>query len=138
MDHNFLSFVDMSFSTSLAILDLIHPITDRIGQQFGLDEDSRYWIWLATQEALNNAVKHGNKMDPEKVVFFRIDMHEHELIITIKDQGEGFDPADVPDPTNPDNLLKASGRGLFYIHKFMDHVSFITDHGTKVTMKKRI
>ena len=137
MIHESLSFVELSFSTSLAILDLIQPITNRIGQQLELDEDGRYWIWLATQEALNNAVRHGNKMQAGKNVHFRIDMSPGKMTIRVRDEGDGFDPGSVPDPTNSENLLKSSGRGLFYMHKFMDEVSFKTDHGTEVTMVKR-
>jgi len=137
MHHASLSFIKLSFSTSLAILDLIQPITNRIGEQMGLEEDTRYWVWLATQEALNNAVRHGNKMNAKKTVFFSIKMHPDSIMIKVKDQGEGFDPKSIPDPTNQDNLLKSSGRGLFYMHKFMDEVKINTDNGTEVTLIKR-
>jgi len=138
MNHASMSFVELNFSTSLAILDLVQPITNRIAEQLGFDEDGRYWIWLATQEALNNAVRHGNKMKPEKVIHFRVEMQNDQMVISIRDEGEGFDPGSVPDPTDPQNLLKSSGRGLFYMHKFMDDVSFQIKDGTQVTLTKKV
>ncbi|PIE88883.1 MAG: ATP-binding protein [Acidobacteria bacterium] len=138
MIHQSLSFIELNFSSSLAILDLIQPIANRMGEQLGFSEDDRYWTWLAIQEALNNAVRHGNKMEADKQVTFRIDMVDESLIIQVKDQGEGFDPESIPDPTAPDNLLKSSGRGLFYMYQFMDEVTIETEDGTMVTMIKRV
>lgn len=131
-----LSLIEIRFNSTLAILDLIQPITNKVCDQLGFDEDTRYWIWLATQEALNNAIKHGNKMDGRKKVDFAIQVENDDFRIIIKDQGEGFDLAKVPDPTNPENLLKTSGRGIFYMKSFMDKVEYNTEEGTSVTMTK--
>ncbi len=133
-----LSLVEIRFNSTLAILDLLQPITDKVCEQLGFDEDARYWIWLATQEALNNAIKHGNKMDENKKVHFFIEVEGHEFRIVVKDEGDGFDLSKVPDPTNPENLLKTSGRGIFYIKSFMDHVEYNTEDGCTVTMTKRL
>jgi len=133
-----ISLVDIRFNSTLSILDLIQPITDKVCEQLGFDEDSRYWIWLATQEALNNAIKHGNKMDESKNVHFAVEVKNKEFKITVKDEGEGFDLNQVPDPTKPENLLKTSGRGIFYIKSFMDHVEYNVQEGTTVTMIKRL
>ena len=132
-----INLVEIRFNSSLAILDLIQPITNKVCDQLGYDEDSRYWIWLATQEALNNAIKHGNKMDENKKVDFRIQVEDDEFRIVIKDEGEGFDFGKVPDPTQPQNLLKTSGRGIFYMRSFMDHVEYNAESGTTVTMIKK-
>ena len=132
-----INLVEIRFNSSLAILDLIQPITNKVCDQLGFDEDSRYWIWLATQEALNNAIKHGNKMDDTKKVDFCIQVEDDEFRIIIRDEGEGFDYSKVPDPTKPENLLKTSGRGIFYMRSFMDHVEYKADSGTTVTMIKR-
>jgi serine/threonine-protein kinase RsbW len=133
-----LSLVEIKFNSTLTILDLIQPITDKVCDQLGFNEDTRYWIWLATQEALNNAIKHGNKMDGRKKVHFRLLVEDHEFRIMIKDEGEGFDLSKVPDPTNPENLLKTSGRGIFYMKSFMDRVEYNTEDGTMVTMSKNL
>ncbi len=132
-----LNLLEVRFNSSLAILDLMHPITNKICNQLGFDEDTAYWIWLATQEALNNAIKHGNKMDERKMVEFAISVKSGEFHIAIKDEGEGFDPSLVPDPTKPENLKKSSGRGIFFMRSFMDHVEYQTENGTRVTMIKR-
>lgn len=139
MTSNFkdLNLVQIRFNSSLAILDLMQPITNKICDQLGFDEDTRYWIWLATQEALNNAIKHGNKMDETKMVDFNVGIEGDEFRIVIQDEGEGFDVTQVPDPTKPENLLKTSGRGIFYMRSFMDHVEYSSEGGTKVTMIKR-
>jgi serine/threonine-protein kinase RsbW len=138
MSHNFneLTLVEIHFNSSLSILDLIQPITNKICGQLGFDDDTQYWVWLATQEALNNAIKHGNKMDGTKLVFFGITVKDGEVQIIIKDEGEGFDPDQVPDPTHPENLLKTSGRGIFYMKSFMDRVEYLNEGGTTVTMTK--
>ncbi|MDJ0836954.1 MAG: ATP-binding protein [Acidobacteriota bacterium] len=132
-----INLVEIRFNSSLAILDLIQPITNKVCDQLGFDEDSRYWIWLATQEALNNAIKHGNKMDEKKKVDFCIQVEDDQFRIIIKDEGEGFDQGKVPDPTEEANLLKTSGRGIFYMRSFMDHVEYNSENGTTVTMIKR-
>lgn len=132
-----LNLVEIRFNSTLAILDLLQPITNKVCGQLGFDEDTRYWIWLATQEALNNAIKHGNKMDETKKVHFIVQVEDDEFRIIIKDEGEGFDLTNVPDPTKPENLLKTSGRGIFYMRSFMDQVKYNSDGGTTVTMTKR-
>ena len=132
-----LNLVEIRFNSTLAILDLLQPITNKVCGQLGFDEDAQYWIWLATQEALNNAIKHGNKMDEKKKVEFVVQVEDDDFRIIIKDQGEGFDLTDVPDPTQPENLLKTSGRGIFYMRSFMDQVEYNSDGGTTVTMTKR-
>ncbi|CAM2005729.1 ATP-binding protein [Acanthopleuribacter pedis] len=132
-----ITLVEIRFNSSLAILDMIQPITNKVCDQLGFDEDSQYWIWLATQEALNNAIKHGNKFDPNKKVLFGLQVDGGEFRIIIQDEGEGFVVDEVPDPTRKENLLKTSGRGIFYMRSFMDRVEYNTDKGTKVTLVKR-
>lgn len=132
-----INLLELRFNSSLAILDLIQPITNKVCDQLGFDDDAKYWIWLATQEALNNAIKHGNRMDPNKKVSFYLQVQEGEFRIIVKDEGKGFNPLEVPDPTARENLLKTSGRGIFYMKSFMDHVEYNTENGTTVTLVKR-
>lgn len=132
-----INLFEIRFNSNLVILDLLQPITDKVCEQLGFEEDDRYWIWLAIQEALNNAIKHGNKMNPEKFVDFKIKVHEGEFQITVKDEGDGFDPSQIPDPTEKENLLKTSGRGIFYMKSFMDKVQYQKENGCKVTMIKK-
>ena len=92
-------------------------------------------IKMAVEEALVNAVKHGNQMDPDKVVrvVYRADRDRFDIRIT--DEGSGFDPVDVPDPTAPENLERPCGRGLLLIRYYMTDVAF-ADRGSTITMFK--
>ena len=109
-------------------------------QQLKLDAETSQSIGTAVREAVANAIQHGNSMDPEK--FVRIDccIDGDEVVIQVRDQGNGFDPNQVPDPLDPDNLMRPNGRGIFFMKKFMDDIqySFESDGGTVVTMRKRV
>jgi serine/threonine-protein kinase RsbW len=92
-------------------------------------------IRLALEEALVNAIKHGNQMDPDKKVFIRYTVTPDRFDIHIADEGPGFDPADLPDPTDPANLERSCGRGVFLIRNFMSSVEY-HGRGNVVTMSK--
>jgi len=94
-----------------------------------------FGVKLALEEALVNAIKHGNGMDPEKVVRVRCTVNSTMVEIDIEDEGEGFDPGDVPDPTDDDNLDKPSGRGLMLMRAFMTRVDY-NSRGNRVVMAK--
>lgn len=108
-------------------------------QRLGLSKDSCHWIDIAVREAVANAIKHGNRQDPGKKVLVDLSLDQGDLIIRVHDQGEGFDPAKLADPLNPANLLKPSGRGIFYMRSFMDDVEVerVADGGTLVTLRKK-
>jgi len=90
---------------------------------------------LALEEALVNAVKHGNRMDPSKHVTVRYDVNPERLRIQVCDEGEGFDPTAVPDPTAPENIERPCGRGLLLMRRFMSSVVY-DDRGNRVVMTK--
>lgn len=94
-------------------------------------------VRLALREALNNAVKHGSRLDPKKRIHVtcRLDPKEG-LWVSVRDEGNGFDPNRVPDPTAPENLERFSGRGLFMIRELMDGVEF-HDKGREIRMTRR-
>lgn len=102
----------------------------------GFNETQIFAIKLALEEALTNAVKHGNKLDPAKQVSIDYHVTEDEVRITICDEGGGFHPEQVPDPTLDANLEKPCGRGVMLIKAYMTKVSF-NDAGNCVTMIKR-
>ncbi len=105
----------------------------------GLDEEKLNGLLLSVTEATTNAIKHGNKNDINKLVDIDVDVINDYLIISVKDQGAGFNPADVPDPTHPENLLKDSGRGLYLMRVYMDEVEFKnTPQGTVTILKLKI
>src|SRR3982751_3255317 len=91
------------------MVDLVQVLSDRMGQLAAFDEDAVHWIGVAVRESVINAIKHGNREHPEKVV-------------SVTDQGEGFQPEEVADPLAPENILKSSGRGIFFMRSFMDDV----------------
>ena len=105
----------------------------------GFPEDALYGIDMAVREAVTNAVLHGNKRDETKRVELGLTSSPTSLQITVRDHGTGFDPATVPDPTDEQNLLKASGRGILFMRTFMDEVEWARhpQGGTLVRMKKR-
>ncbi len=93
-------------------------------------------IRLALEEGLNNAINHGNHRDPTRTVSIAYDVSDRCAAITITDDGDGFDPSSVPDPTIDENLEKPSGRGIMLMKAYMDEVRF-NDRGNQVHMVKR-
>ena len=91
---------------------------------------------LALEEGLANAIKHGNKMDPDKQVTVECFLNEDVVRVVIKDEGRGFNLDEVPDPTLPENLDKPSGRGVMLMKAFMDDVLY-NDIGNQLTFIKR-
>jgi len=102
----------------------------------GFTDRDLFGVKLALEEALVNAIKHGNGMDPEKLVRVSLALVDGEATITIEDEGEGFDPGDVPDPTEDDNLEKPSGRGLMLMRAFMTCIEY-NDRGNCVKLVKQ-
>ncbi len=92
-------------------------------------------VRLALEEALVNAIKHGNQMDPDKRVFVTYTVTGERFDIKITDEGPGFNPDDIPDPTLPENLERCCGRGLLLIRKFMTEVNY-HGCGNVITMSK--
>ena len=109
-------------------------------KQCGFGEDAAFRVDMAIREAVTNAVVHGNREDETKEVEVTFSSSPGELEIAVSDQGSGFDPAGVPDPTDPDNVLKTSGRGIFLIRTFMDDVqwSIRPNGGMTLRMIKRL
>ena len=107
--------------------------------RLGLGEDAAYGIEMAVREAVTNAVLHGNRQDQAKPVEVRFESTPGAIEITVRDRGEGFDTGSVPDPTNPENLLKTNGRGLLFMRTFMDEVEWSRhpEGGTVVRMMKK-
>lgn len=90
---------------------------------------------LALEEVLVNAIKHGNRMDPSKQVWIHCRIGRDRLLVEVEDEGEGFDPSDVPDPTDDENLEKTSGRGIMLMQAFMTRVEYL-GRGNRVLIEK--
>jgi serine/threonine-protein kinase RsbW len=106
----------------------------------GIGEEAAFGIDMAVREAITNAVIHGNKLDETKVVEINVKSSPDSLEISVHDQGQGFNPETISDPTKEENILKTSGRGIFFMRNFMDEVdwSIHPEGGTTVRMFKRI
>jgi serine/threonine-protein kinase RsbW len=130
--------VDLIINSNYKFIDIGHDLVKYLCNLIGFDEDTTHWIILAVREGISNAIKHGNQCDTNKKVTVRMIYDDHQLDVTIEDEGNGFDPANVQNPLLPENLLKPTGRGIFYIKNFMDEVQFDfkQNHGTILRMKK--
>ena len=121
-----------------AVADVAAAVTDFV-KSCGLDEQAAFGIDMAVREAVTNAMVHGNQEDEGKSIEVALTCLENALEIDVSDQGEGFDPAGVPDPTEPANILKTSGRGIFLIRNFMDEVTWLArpEGGMTIRMVKK-
>jgi len=96
-------------------------------------------IAISVSEAVNNAIEHGNAGDQNKKITVKIEFKGNDLYVSIKDQGKGFDPDSIPNPTDKENLLKKVGRGIFIIRSLVDSVDFnFTSDGAEIILKKNI
>ena len=135
--------VRLEFGSSLDMLEPVQAVTDQVGRLVGFDEDTRHWVDVAVRESVINAVRHGNRNDRRKrvVIEFLSGMTNGsaELTVLVRDEGEGFDPAEVADPLSPENILKPHGRGIFLIRSSMDEVALqkTPEGGMEIRMVKR-
>jgi serine/threonine-protein kinase RsbW len=132
--------IEIVIGSVLDNLDLIQVLTDCITDSMRFDEDSAHWIGMSVRELVTNAIQHGNKLDQSKSVNIRFEVAPDHLSVWVKDQGSGFMADELPNPLNPENLLKPSGRGIFYIRTFMDEVEFqrLSQGGMEVHIMKKI
>ena len=136
--------VRLQIHSNFDMLDFVQVVSDRVGQMAGMDEDTIHWIGVAVRESVINAIKHGNREDYFKLVTvefaFLPPAKPGELIVRVLDQGEGFDPEEIADPLAPENLLKSSGRGIFFMRSFMDDVTLrrASEGGMEVRMVKKL
>lgn len=110
-----------------------------VARRLHLSDEAAFGLDMAVREAVTNAVLHGNKQDESKMVEITFKETGAELVVTVRDRGQGFDPLAIPDPTAEQNLLKTSGRGVLFMRTFMDTVEW-THHpegGTIVRMTKK-
>lgn len=104
-------------------------------QAAGYSEEDIFGIKLALEEAMTNAVRHGNRNDPTKQVVVRFNVTPRKITIIVRDEGFGFQPNHVPDPTLPENIERPSGRGIMLMRAYMTHVAY-SDRGNEVVMVK--
>src|SRR5512136_2569988 len=103
----------LKIESKMSNLRIIENAIDEITNTVGINQDNYGKILVATLEAVNNAITHGNKANPQKFVDVEIVIEKNEVKVTVTDEGAGFNPASIPDPTMPENIEELSGRGVF-------------------------
>ena len=113
----------------------VEEFVNYFGRDLNISEEKISHLLLTVTEATTNAIIHGNKGDIGKKVVIDVWVENDSLMISIKDNGKGFDPSSLPDPTDTDNLLKDSGRGVYLMKVYMDDIKFnVTDQGTETLL----
>jgi serine/threonine-protein kinase RsbW len=118
-------------------LILVERMIEDVCDVFGINEDYFGNILVAVTEAVNNAIYHGNKANPSKFIDILFKADSHHVSFIIKDEGPGFNYSVLPDPTNPDNIEKPNGRGVFLMKNLADNVSF-EENGSRVILDFKV
>lgn len=117
----------------------VEEFVNYFAKDLGLSDSQLTSLLLAVTEATTNAIIHANKCDVNKNVNVDVNVENSKLIIKIKDEGRGFNPANIPDPTEPENLLKDSGRGVYLMKVYMDDLEYnVTPTGTETILTLNI
>jgi serine/threonine-protein kinase RsbW len=131
--------VCLTLHSTLDSVDIAEQAVTRTATQLGFNEEQVYQISMAVREAVVNAVLHGNHYDSHKKVDLTLERADHMLVVSVRDQGEGLDVRNIPDPLAPENLLKQSGRGIFLMRAFMDEVRVnSSSSGTEIVLIKNL
>ncbi|MEA1887322.1 MAG: ATP-binding protein [Bacteroidota bacterium] len=129
--------MDLNIASNVNNLRIIEGKVDEIMLVLGINKDEYGRILVATMEAVNNAIVHGNQYDKEKDVNIRFEYRNNDFIVKVKDQGVGFNPDCVPDPTSPENIENLRGRGVFLMKNLADDIGF-NEIGNEVVMKFKL
>ncbi len=128
--------IEFEFPSAISLMHSILDYLMKRVEKVGVIETENSNLFVALDEAFVNAIKHGNKFDANKIVRISVEVSPTEARFTIEDEGEGFNISEIPDPTNPENLFKTSGRGVLIIHNIMDEVRY-NERGNRLTMVKK-
>ncbi len=128
--------IEFELPSSIALMHTVLDYLMKRVEKLGVIKSEQSNLFVALDEAFVNAVKHGNKFDAAKLIRISAEVSKREARFVIEDEGEGFDVNSIPDPLDPQNLFKASGRGVLFIYNIMDEVKY-NDRGNRLTMVKR-
>jgi serine/threonine-protein kinase RsbW len=128
---------DLNIPSEIGNLRLVEKAIDELSLELDLSDEVYGNVLVATMEATNNAIIHGNNSDPAKNVKIKIQLDKKLLKVHIEDQGRGFDFSSVPDPTSPENLEKINGRGIFLMERLSDEILYLED-GRIVELKFKL
>lgn len=123
----------LRIESKMSCLRQVESTVDNLTSELGISQDNYGKILVAAMEAVNNAIQHGNKADPDKYVDIEMLIEGRSVIVIITDQGKGFDPRKVPDPTQPENIEEINGRGVFLMSRLADSIEY-NDKGNSVKM----
>ena len=124
---------ELMLASSYAELERVEGLLNQLQQALGFDDDFYARLMLSVSEAATNAVVHGNKLDLSKKVMIQAKASTAILTFTITDEGNGFDPEDIANPVDEENLLNTSGRGVFLMREYTDEIEF-QDNGRKLIL----
>ena len=117
----------------------VEEFVNYFAKDLGLNEEQLATLLLAVTEATTNAIIHANKCDKSKLVTVDVNVKNSKLVIKVTDEGTGFDPTQIPDPTQPENILKDSGRGMYLMKVYMDDLKYnVTPEGTETILTMNI
>jgi serine/threonine-protein kinase RsbW len=123
----------LNITSRIENLREVEKMVDEISTACSMSSEVYGNVLIATLEAANNAILHGNKLDENKDVNLEFTWDENRLELVVTDQGKGFNYKDIPDPTAPGNVEKVNGRGVFLMEKLSDDINFM-ENGSKVTL----
>jgi serine/threonine-protein kinase RsbW len=135
-----MNIIDTRFVTFASVkenVSLVERFVDEICQFYNIGDENYGNILVAVTEAVNNAIFHGNRLDPDKSIKFFYENKENNLCFTVEDEGNGYNPDTLPDPTDPSNLEVPHGRGVFLMKQLTDDIKFFNE-GRKVEMYFRL
>jgi serine/threonine-protein kinase RsbW len=128
--------IEFEVPSALSLMHVVLEYLMKRVEKLGVVKSEQSNLFVALDEAFVNAVKHGNKFDAKKLVRIIAEVSSGEARFTIEDEGEGFDVNSIPDPLDPENLFKTSGRGVLFIYNIMDEVKY-NERGNRLTMIKK-
>ena len=128
-----ISTIKIEIPSLLENIRMIESFIDNAKEEYNLDDGIYGNIMIAVTESVNNAIRHGNKLDPGKNVKLCLELNENQITFFIEDEGEGFDFSNLPDPTAPENIEKPGGRGIFLMKHLADEVTF-KENGKQVEL----
>ena len=123
----------IKIESSISSIRIIENLIDQTSNEIGVSQDSYGKILVSTLEAVNNAILHGNHLNPDKYVELEITFKKNDLVIKVSDEGPGFKPNEVPDPTIPENIEALNGRGVYLMSRLADKIKY-SKRGNTVTM----
>lgn len=130
------TFIDIQIDSDFCQAKAVEDQILSAASEYGYDDDTIFALRLSVEEALSNAIRHGNRYDVHKKVDIRYSVNSDRIELYVQDEGDGFDPSVVPDPTTPENLESPNGRGIMLMRAYMNQVEYNT-RGNRLHLVKR-